>query len=344
MASTVRSLAGTVRATERVHAYSWDMRTKDMVVLLSGWWTIVGCRGIEPIEPPPELATLDDVALARVELGRDLFFEKGLSRDGTVACASCHVLEEGGDDGRKVSAGVEGQLGARNAPTVINVGLKQHLFWDGRADTLEHQAVIPLRAAAEMAADDGEVIAFLTASPRYAPAFARAFPGEAITVGNLAIAIASFERELVAPSRVDAFLSGDARALDAREQRGLDLFSGNCAFCHDGPGVGGQRLAELGAATPWPKERSADLGRFAITGDDADRLVFAVPQLRNVADTAPYFHDGSVETLEEAVRLMAEYQVGTTFTDGEIADLVAFLTALRGAPRPELLAPGTALR
>ncbi len=297
------------------------------------------CRDIEAIEPAPELGSLGAADRARVELGRRLFFDTGLSGDGTVACASCHLIAEGGDDGRSVSVGVAEQTGRRNAPTVLNASLKEHLFWDGRAGSLEQQALGPLRAENEMGATDEAVLAYLGADPTYVADFDAAFGADGISMTTVVLALAAFERQLVTPSRVDDFLNGDESALDERERRGMDFFRGNCAFCHDGPGVGGRRFEKLGDQVPWPAERTTDLGRFEITGDEDDKLVFAVPQLRNVARTAPYFHDGSVETLEEAVELMARHQLDMELTKDEIDDVVAFLEALSAEPDAGMMTP-----
>lgn len=306
-------------------------------VLASTVSVATGCADIEAIEAPTALENLSETERARVELGQRLFFDTGLSADGSVACASCHVPTEAGVDGFAVSIGVEGQHGRRNAPTVINIGFKQLLFWDGRASTLEEQALMPLRAEMEMAAVDEDVLAHLSADSAYVAAFEASYPNDGVSMASVAKALARYQRQLVAPSRVDAFLNGDEAALDTREQRGLDAFRADCAFCHGGPGVGGEEFQKLGREEPWPAERSKDLGRYEVTGDEDDKLVFAVPQLRNVGRTAPYFHDGSVETLAEAVRLMGKHQVGVDFTDAEVADLEAFLNALSADPDARLL-------
>lgn len=296
---------------------------------------LVGCRDIEAIERV-SLDDLDTTERARIDLGQRLFFDPALSADGTVSCASCHLPSDGGDDGRRVGVGVAGQEGRRNAPTVLNVGFKQHLFWDGRAETLEEQALMPLFADDEMAADRSTVEAYLAGDPLYPGMFAEAFPGMPPTIDLVAMAIASYERALVAPSRVDAFLLGEEAALSETEVRGMDYFRSNCAFCHDGPGVGGQRFARLGEEVPFPRDRQDDQGLFERTGDEGDKMTFVIPQLRNVGRTAPYFHDGSVETLEEAVELMARHQLGEELDDKTIADVAAFLRALDGDVEPAL--------
>lgn len=305
-----------------------------------------GCRAIEPLEGGADLASLDATSRARIELGRDLFFDARLSGDGTIACASCHLPEEAGADVDAVSYGVDERAGRRNAPTVFNAGLKRHLFWDGRASTLDDQVWGPLFAPDEMGASRESVLHLIRSDATLRDRFAEAFPldDDPLRIERLAEAIASYEAQLLTPTRVDAFLAGDEGALDASEVRGLELFQDSCVRCHDGAGIGGQRFEKLGDQEPWPKGRSQDAGRFEVTGDEEDRLVFAVPQLRNVARTAPYFHDGSVETLEEAVRLMAWHQAGERLDEAEVRDVVAFLGALSADPASSLLAKGTPLR
>jgi len=295
-----------------------------------------GCRSIEPLpEPGPDPHPA--LTAARVTLGQRLFFDPALSADGTVSCASCHAPAHAGADPRPTSTGVGGAAGRRNAPSVFSAALKTRQFWDGRAATLEEQALGPLMSPDEMGMTPEAVLAVLR-EPRYADAFAAAFPdAPEASLDGAARAIATYERALPTPTPVDAFLRGDSDALDATERAGYALFTEHCDFCHDGAGVGGQRFERLGQERPWPAERSDDLGRMEVTGRGDDRLVFMVPSLRHVGRTAPYFHDGSVETLEEAVRLMGTYQVGVEFTDPQVEQLVAFLRALDADPDQALL-------
>ncbi|MEL6342222.1 MAG: cytochrome c peroxidase [Myxococcota bacterium] len=294
--------------------------------------SLVACNAIEPIESI-ELSALPTQEQVQVELGRALFFDPGLSGDGTVSCASCHDPEQFGADGQTTSRGVGGAVGRRNSPSTFNAALKRWQFWDGRADSLEEQARGPLFAADEMAQTPEGLRAVLR--ERYDAAFEVAFPDEdGPTVAQATRALAAYQRTLPAPSRVDRFLLGDATALSAREQEGLDLFNANCVFCHSGAGVGGTQLEVLGDDNPWPAEQRQDLGRAEVTGRDRDEMVFVVPSLRNVAETAPYFHDGSVETLEEAVRLMGWHQNGRRLPDGEVDALVAFLESLTAEEIP----------
>lgn len=296
----------------------------------------LACRGMEPIDPPP---ALDAVGQARVALGRALFVDPDLSADGTVPCSSCHRPEHGGAEPLAVSEGIGGARGRRNAPSVFNASLKFAQFWDGRVETLDAQALGPLYAADEMGLDAETLVARLSGSATYPAAFARAFPNDPdpIRPDNVAAAIAAYERRLAWPGRVDRFLQGDESALSSQERAGYDYFAGNCAFCHDGPGVGGQRIEKLGDQVPWPEDRAADRGRAEVTNEPGDDLRFVVPSLRHVGQTAPYFHDGSVETLEEAVRLMAKHQLDETLTEQQVTDLVAFLRAIDGEiPEAEL--------
>ncbi|MEN0060711.1 MAG: cytochrome c peroxidase [Myxococcota bacterium] len=293
---------------------------------------LTGCAGLTPI-PQPELADLPDETRAQVELGRTLFFDAGLSGDGTLSCASCHDPKQYGADGRTTSLGAGGEPIRRNAPSVFNAALKDFQFWDGRAATLEEQARGPLFAEVEMATTPEAVERYLGAM--YAEAFGAAFPGETgPTVDQLTRALAAYERVLPAPSRFDRFLEGEREVLTDLERSGLRLFRNNCAFCHGGDGIGGDDFERLGDEIPWPNDRRQDLGRAEVTGDAADELVFVVPSLRNVTQTGPYFHDGSVETIEEAVKLMGRHQIGRDFDDTEVNALVAFLATLEAETIP----------
>lgn len=211
---------------------------------------VTGCGAIEPIDAAPPLASLPATDQARVLLGQRLFHEKGLSQDGSTACVSCHAPEHAGADAKITSSGVNGQRGARNAPTVQNTSLRTVWFWDGRADTLEEQARGPLLNPLEMAGTETEIVAFLEADSEYRAAFTSAFGTGAITLDHVTSAVAAYERQLVAPSKVDRHLRGE-RVLSASEERGLAKFD-DCMRCHDGPGVGGTRFATLGEEQPWP--------------------------------------------------------------------------------------------
>ncbi len=288
--------------------------------------TSLGCGEVESIDnPDPE--ALDATELARVRLGHGLFFDPGLSGDGDVSCASCHDAAQFGADGLARSEGTGGATVRRNAPSVFNAALKERQFWDGRAETLEDQATGPLFAVDEMGQTEDGLLAHVGAA--WADELALAFPGEeGPTVEQVASALAAYQRMLPRRSRFDRFLDGDRDAIGPDARRGYRIFRRNCTNCHDGAGVGGVDYAKLGKEVPWPAERRADLGLFELTGDRDDTLVFMVPSLRNVAHTGPWFHDGSVESLEEAVRLMAKHQLDRTFTGAQVRALVAFLDSL----------------
>lgn len=287
-----------------------------------------GC-GLTAIEAPDD-AELDPEQLALAELGHRLFFDRSLSGDGTLACADCHQPEHGGAEPRPTSVGIGGTVLRRNAPTVWSAALGARQFWDGRARSLEEQALIPLLAPDEMGGDEDDIITHLTAV--YADDFVSAGLPQPSLEG-LSLAIAAYERRLVAPGRVDAYLLGDRDALDATERAGLATFRAQCDFCHGGDGAGGDVLRVLGDEQPWPADRRADLGVGDLTGNPRDAMVFRVPSLRHAASTPPYFHDGSVETLEDAIELMGWHQQSVRFTDREVDELASFLRALDGVPR-----------
>lgn len=290
---------------------------------------------------PATMATAEFPATpAQVALGRMLFFETRLSLDSTISCNSCHALAAFGADPRPVSLGVGGSPGTRQSPTVYNAAGHLAQFWDGRSPTVEDQAKRPIVNPVEMAMPNGDSVALrLRAIVRYRAAFAAAFPGEAepVTYDNVGRAIGAFERGLVTPSRWDAFQAGDTAALSADERRGLNTFASlGCTVCHMGPYVGGDSYQKTGLVEPWPEQR--DQGRYDVTRRAADRQVFKVPSLRNVERTAPYFHDGRVEALDEAVRWMARYQLGRNPGAAQVALVVAWLGSLTGTVPAEYIA------
>jgi len=303
------------------------MRIATLAVVLCLPLLSTACSDLEPLPPTPDPASLDAVERASFELGHALFFDPGLSSTGQTSCATCHDPALAGTDGLARSIGVQGTEVRRNAPSVFNAALKARQFWDGRADTLEAQALGPLLSPDEMGQTEEGVLEHV--QDLWSEEFAAAFPGEdGPTLDQVARALAAYQRMLPSPSRYDRFLEGDRDALDRSERRGLRLFRRNCAFCHGGVGVGGELIERLGEEEPWPADRRDDQGRFEVTGDPDDRMRFVVPSLRNVAQTGPWFHDGSVETLEEAVRLMARHQLGRSLRPGQVEDLVAFLKSL----------------
>jgi cytochrome c peroxidase len=266
----------------------------------------------------------------KVELGRMLYFDTRLSKNQDVSCNSCHDLNKFGVDGKPFSTGHKKQLGGRNSPTVYNAGGHILQFWDGRAANLEEQAKGPILNPVEMAMPSAErVVETVKSIPGYVTAFQKAFPGEAdpVTYDNLAKAIGAFERQLVTPSRFDKYLAGDENALSEAEKAGLEKFLGQgCQTCHNGPAIGGS-LQKLGLVVPFP---SKDQGRFDVTKNEADRMIFRVPTLRNVTKTGPWFHDGSVKELPTAVKLMAQHQFGKQLSDEDAKSIVTFLDSLTG--------------
>lgn len=267
-----------------------------------------------------------------IALGKKLFFEKALSLNNSQSCNTCHNIENGagGVDNEATSLGVHGKRGDRNSPTVLNAGFHFVQFWDGRAEDLKAQAKGPILNPGEMAmASEKDVEKRLSEHPEYPQLFKAAFANEAkpITYDNLAHAIAAFERTLVTPGRFDDYMKGDSTALTNREQRGLKTFvETGCVTCHVSPTLGGTMYQKLGLVHPY--EYTSDQGRYQVTKKEEDKMMFKVPSLRNVALTAPYFHDGRVKSLGEAVNKMAHYQLGKTLTDEDTKNIVAFLGSL----------------
>lgn len=287
-------------------------------------------------------AVTGPATVAQVALGRRLFHETVLSNGHDVSCNSCHALNGYGADGRRVSFGSVGHIGGRNAPTVYNAAGHVAQFWDGRAVSVEEQAKGPVLNAVEMGMPSSKaVLDHLKASPTYVAEFHAAFPADTspITYDNVGRAIGAFERGLVTPSRWDHFLAGDTGALTIAEQEGLATFvRTGCASCHTGAYVGGQLYRKLGLAKPWPT--SLDSGRITVTKNAADLFVFKVPSLRNVAMTGPYFHDGSIASLDEAIRLMGRHQLGVELDSVAVARIHTWLGSLTGElPAAYIAAP-----
>jgi cytochrome c peroxidase len=285
---------------------------------------------------PPKMPGAEKDTPAMIELGRKLYFEKQLSRNNSQSCNSCHQLEpgKGGADADPTSLGAFGKRGGRNSPTVLNAGFQLAQFWDGRAENLEAQAKGPVLNPVEMAMpDEKEVLKRLSADKQYPSQFSKAFPGAqpAITYDNVARAIAAFERTLRTNDRFDDFLKGSDKALTSTELRGLKTFMEiGCAACHNGPLLGGNAYHKVGLVHEYP---TSDAGRFDVTKDDGDKQKFKVPMLRNIALTAPYFHDGKFSTLEDTVQTMARIQLDKTLTPEEKQDIVAFLRSLTDKER-----------
>lgn len=295
---------------------------------------VINPRLLRRFQPLPESfeTAPGPSASAQVELGRTLFFETRMSKDGDLSCNSCHDLAKYGVDGEKTSIGHKKQRGRRNAPTVYNAAGSFAQFWDGRAHDIEEQAKGPILNPIEMAMIDGaEVVAKLEAIPGYAPLFAKAFPGERrpITYDNVGRAIGAFERGLVTPGRWDRFLRGEKDALTQKEKEGLKTFLDvGCMVCHTGPLLGGSMFERVGVVEPWPNQ--ADRGRGEVTKNAAEGMMFKVPTLRNVGKSAPYFHDGSAATLPDAVKMMGRHQLGLELNAQEVDSITIWLESLTG--------------
>lgn len=270
----------------------------------------------------------------RVSLGERLFFDTRLSADKTIACATCHRFDLGGADGQQVSIGIGGARGPINAPTVFNSGYAFAQFWDGRAATLEEQAAGPVHNPLEMGSSWPVVLERLNADPAIRRDFSLAY-ADGLTAANVANAIATFERTLITPDApFDRYLAGDRQAIGKLAIDGYQRFRDyGCISCHQGVLLGGNMYQKFGVLGDYFADRkltTADLGRYNVTGREEDKHVFKVPSLRNVALTAPYFHDGSTYSLAAAVAIMGRYQLGRELSQEDVAAIVAFLESLTG--------------
>lgn len=283
---------------------------------------------------------------AKVTLGKMLYFDTRFSSTGTVSCFSCHNIMEGGDDHRPTSIGVHGQVGGRNAPTVWNAAFNSAQFWDGRAASLEEQAKGPPTNPIEMGMKDlGATIGRIQKILGYQPYFEAAFgKGDVVTMDNAAKAIAAYERILITPnSPYDRYVKGDKTAMTEQQVRGMETFAKvGCTACHSGPAFNGSANMPAGQGffmkfPIFPGSQydtqyklMEDTGRHVVTQKDADKYLWRVQTLRNLTYTAPYFHNGSVKSLDEAVRVMGKTQLNKDLSETEVKDIVAFLGALDG--------------
>ena len=287
---------------------------------------------------PKDMATPQyPLTRERVALGRLLFFDTRFSIDGNLGCVTCHQPALYGTDGRPRSIGVKSRPHPRHAPTVLNAPLQFVIHWRGdRVDAEDQVAQSLLSPITSGQPDEKAMLARVNGIPGYAPLFKEAFPDDPQPVSrkNMALAIGAFERTLVTPSRFDDYLKGKVEALSVGERAGLAKFiEVGCIACHNGPGVGGGMYQKFGVLEDYWKVTGSnpiDKGRAEVTNNEADLYMFKVPSLRNVAMTPPYFHDGSVATLPEAVKVMARVQLGAKLEDKDAGDIVAFLTSLTG--------------
>lgn len=285
----------------------------------------------QPIVPIPDVIGLNP---DKVKLGERLFNDPKLSDDGTVSCANCHNIANFGVDSLPTSFGIKGRKGALNAPTVLNSSLLFRQFWDGRAESLEEQVDGPINNPVEMDTSWNSVLSYIQSDPSYQESFLKIY-NQPPSKENISNAIAEFERNLLTPNGdFDRYLKGDENAIDEQTKQGYQTFKLlGCVSCHQGVAVGGNMYEKLGVVIPYYDEKmtsSTNLGRYRISGIEEHKYEFKVPSLRNVARTAPYFHNGSIKTLEEAVKLMAKHQLGRTLSEKEVSDIVKFLHSLNG--------------
>jgi len=290
--------------------------------------TDVGLKPI-PTDKKELMKLIDDkdnrITPQRVELGKKLYFDPRLSKSNLISCNTCHNLALGGDDGVPAATGHKWTANPHhlNSPTVYNAVFNQKQFWDGRSPDLENQATGPIQASPEMAMHKENAVKNIKAIPAYVEAFKKSYPDEEITIKTIGKAIGNFERTLVTPSPYDKFLAGDDKALNSNEKEGLKIFiEKGCATCHTGIALGGG-MQKFPLVKPY---KYANIGDFK---GDKNGMV-KVPTLRNIAQTAPYFHNGTVWSLEEAVKIMGETQLGIDLKDKEIKSIVSFLNTLTG--------------
>ncbi|MEW8094679.1 MAG: cytochrome c peroxidase [Candidatus Thiodiazotropha endolucinida] len=307
---------------------STDQRNDSRISKTPYTWQALPTSAPYPEDNPP--------TAEKIKLGKKLFFDTRLSADGTLSCASCHVLtdDKGGGDGRTASIGIDGKQGTRNAPTVFNAAFQKVLFWDGRASSLEDQAKGPLINPIEMGMPSlDHVVKTVRNIPEYQALFNITFPTRpSITIDTIAMAIASYERTLITPdSPYDRFIRGDSSALTEKQIRGMALFeSTGCILCHSGPNFSAASL--FSDDTPYrifpsipntvyeKRHRLSDDLGAAPKDNGSDRGVWRIPSLRNVTRTGPYFHNGSVSSLEEAVRIMAHVQLNKAISNRDTDD------------------------
>lgn len=290
-------------------------------------------------QPLPQVATSESYPITdeKVALGKVLFLDTRLSKDGNNSCNSCHMLDKYGVDNLSVSPGDLGQNGMRNSPTVYNAAIHTSQFWDGRAKDVEEQAGMPILNPVEMNIPNEQfLIDRLSQIIEYQDLFELAFPDdeEPISYENLKMAIGAFERTLMTPSHFDDFVRGNFDALSKAEKKGLNEFIDvGCVTCHTGPALGGNLLQKFGVyGDYWELTGSdpVDLGRFDVTGNEIDKYMFKVPSLRNIEKTGPYLHDGSISDLKEVIRIMGKLQLNKDLTNEQVDNIEAFLKSLTG--------------
>lgn len=297
----------------------------------------------KPIPAAPPAIPGNPASAVKIELGKMLFFEPRISKSGFISCNSCHNIGMGGADYQPTSTGHGWKQGPRNAPTVLNSVYNVAQFWDGRAKDLAEQAKGPVQAGVEMNNTPENVVKTLKSMPEYVTYFKMAFPGESdpVTFDNMAKAIEVFEATLITPdSRFDKYLKGSETALTSEEKEGLKIFIDNgCYACHAGVNMGGDDYYPMGVVSmPHEDIMAGDKGRYKVTHAEADEFAFKSPTLRNIELTAPYFHTGAVYSLEEAVEVMNDSQIGADLSKSDIRKITAFLKSTTGI-QPAMLYP-----
>lgn len=293
---------------------------------------IVRAQVGEPLQPIPLSVNFDK---AKASFGKQLFFDTSLSVDNTISCASCHDISAWGAEPKRVSEGIKNRIGNRNSPTIFNSTLNFKQFWDGRADSLSHQAEGPVTNPVEMGmASWDDVVKKLESNADYVAKSESLF-GQALSKQVITEAIAEYEKTLITPnSPFDMYLNGEANAISAEQKRGYELFkSYGCVACHQGANVGGNMFQKFGVLEDISMNNSSlskDLGRYNVTKNEWDKRVFKVPSLRLVTKTAPYFHDGSVATIQEAVDIMIKFQLGRSVPNNDRDAIIMFLESLVG--------------
>ncbi|MCL1100756.1 cytochrome-c peroxidase [Shewanella saliphila] len=307
-----------------------------IALMIASMFSISTSYASEPIEViKPAVITNPE----KVELGKMLFFEPRLSMSGYISCNSCHNLSLGGVDALPTSVGHNWQEGPINSPTVLNADYMLAQFWDGRAADLKEQAGGPINNPKEMGYTHELAVDTIRSMPAYIARFNGVYGSNEINIDRITDAIAVFEKTLVTPnSPFDKYLEGDQKAISADALAGYQLFKNKgCVSCHNGPAVGGTMYMKMGLVKPFHTNNPAE-GRKGVTGKEADKFVFKVPTLRNIELTYPYFHDGSVWGLEEAVNTMADIQLGQKMNQEEISQMVEFLKTLTG-DQPQIVLP-----
>ena len=321
-------------------------------LVAAGVLAAAAASAMDALPKSPPVPGDNPMSPAKINLGRKLFFEPRISSSGTVSCNTCHNVMEAGEDDRSVSVGVGGRQGTRSAPTVWNAAFLTVQFWDGRSPTLEEQAKGPMVNPVEMGMlDHTSVVKRISMIPGYQEEFKAVFGGDdPITIDNVARAIATYERTLITPnSPFDRWKAGDKTAMSAEALRGMKkIESLGCTSCHSGPVFAGpagpvgegfyQKFPTIEGTVYEKQYRLAgDTGRHSVTNAEADRHMWRVPQWRNIAITAPYFHNGAVATLDEALKVMAKTQLGIDLEQKDVDDMVAFMEGLTGEfPKQEM--------